>query len=221
MLKVQFPLNQDNELLIRNNIYPELGTKLEIKNAQGFNTIASLYNRLKTASDNIKSYAEASWFYYNEFEMKRLGYRKRFNLKTLFKNIGDHILYFIYSIYKLFVGYGEKPQRSFLWFLFFACFLFPIIHILNGLYVKSYHFNYDIVLANFTILRKPQFWSDFCYAVGFSLYRVIPVGYLPFQRQAIFPEGPEGLIISFLNSAVLILLAIFTGIGLKRHFRRF
>jgi len=33
--------------------------------------IAALYRRMKTALDNTKDYQQASWFYFNEFEMKR------------------------------------------------------------------------------------------------------------------------------------------------------
>lgn len=64
--------------------------------------IANMYRDLKVALDNTKDYQQAGYFYFNEFEMLRLHYRKEKGLKAKSK-------YFLYTTYKYLAGYGESP----------------------------------------------------------------------------------------------------------------
>ncbi|MEE9553268.1 MAG: pentapeptide repeat-containing protein, partial [candidate division Zixibacteria bacterium] len=105
--------------------------KYEIEDLNGFEDVASLYRRMKTALDNTKDYQQASWFYFNEFEMKRKALEEEIEnslpkwkifrwqpllwfyrqLKKIFSK------YFFYFWYKVLAGFGEKPLWSFYWFL--------------------------------------------------------------------------------------------------------
>ena len=174
--------------------------------------VANLYRRFKVALDNTKDYEQAGWFYFNEFEMKRSASKKQNRMK-----------YRLYSYYKLFAGYGEKPLWSFLWFLFFLSF-FTIINMFSGIKINSndvvnYDFNFSIEGLKATLTTN--FWSDIASAFLFTLYRIIPVGYLPFPKEQYLPIGIDGYFIAFLNTGVLILFITFIAVGLKRIFRRF
>ncbi len=181
-----------------------------------YNEIAALYRRFKTVLDNTKDYAEAGRFYFNEIEMKR---------KNLWDEIKEKkwpvpmtkILYsIIYLSYKKFTGYGEKPVRSFLWFLGFI-FTFSISHLFNGLKYSSSKnvINYDWALS---LPGIQTIWNDWLIAIKYTLACFIPKSFLPEQWANI---SSAGWFVSLLNSLVLILFVIFIGIGLKRHFRRF
>lgn len=195
-----------------------------LENLDNYEIIAGLYHRMKAALDYIKEYNEASWFYYNEFEMKRKALKERFKSNGFFSAIGDRLRYRFYGLYKQFAGYGEKPIRSFLWFIFSSLILFPLIHLSNGLYIKfgnQLPAKYNLDFSKLDFLTKEEFWNHFVYAMIFSIYRLLPLDYLPLDNSVFMPDGPSGLIWSFINSVVLILLLVFTGVGLKRHFRRF
>jgi hypothetical protein len=69
----------------------------------------------------------------------------------------------------------------------------------------------------------PNIWNwivDASYSVLFTFSRIIPVNYLPFDRSKFVPLHDD-VFISIANSFILVMLLIFIGIGLKRHFRRF
>jgi len=185
----------------------------------GYFSIALLYNRLKTAADRIKNYQAASYYYFNELEMRRRGYGQWMHDST---NLPSRMIacrnYVVYEAYRIFAGFGEKPVWSFIWFWIFTC-LFSTLHMFNGINALGRRINYD--LNSFPPLT--ELISDFGYAVIYSLYRVIPSTYLPYQADAFSPASYDfwTLLLSFLNTVVLILMIIFTGMGLKRHFRRF
>ncbi len=197
-----------------------------------FKEIAEIYLRLKTAADQAKDYHMASWFYFNEFEMKR---------KAIIEKIGTHShgtwkalrllispTLWQYNLYRLFAGYGEKPSWSFIWFGVFSV-LFTVIHLRNGIEIPVS--DGDPVLVKYILslskkglhtLLTSNFWHDAFNAFAFTIQRVIPTSYLPgFETGVSSPSGPLSFSISLMNSVVLILMVVFTAIGLKRHFRRF
>lgn len=212
--------------------------------ARSFFTIASIYRRFKASDDHAKDYRGAGRHYFNEFEMKRLGFKESAYAKKTDdiesksiqngENSGiDKIVsfgkYVLYSLYKLFTGYGNKPLLSFGWFCIMTI-IFSAFHLFNGLKIVDeicekpthiYHFDwtYKIVdIGNF---------GDFCnqtpVALKYTLYRILPQAYLPFGREGIVPlcNGPWDIALSIITTIVLLLLLVFTGIGFKRHFRRF
>jgi uncharacterized protein YjbI with pentapeptide repeats len=191
----------------------DIRRKFRLEDLNNIEDVASLYRRMKTALDYTKDYQQASWFYFNEFEMKRLALKKEaeshpHRIRRFFKKLMGR--YFLYSCYKIFAGYGEKPKWSFCWFLL-GIILFAVLNYAIGLekgipqeggipeYVES------------------SFWD----CLMFTLYRIIPVNYLPFRLEFKIPYGFWGMLIPFLNTAVLILFIAFMAIGLKRQFRRF
>lgn len=199
----------------------------EIEWPRHFKEVASLYRRMKTAMDRGKDYQESSWFYFNEYEMKRLGLkeglqRRRERLKW-WRHYGSMSVrgrLYLFNMYKVFAGYGEKPGWSFVWFLVFVL-MFSIAHLFNGIKVAAGRgINYDLML---NIPNIKSLISDLAVAAMFTLYRVIPTNYLPFNRQGLSPadSGFWDLLLSFANTVILLLMIIFTGMGLKRHFRRF
>ncbi len=98
--------------------------RYQIEDLSGLDEIAGLYRRFKTALDGTKDYIQAGWFYFNEFEMLRLYYKQVDG--TLSKS-----KYFLYTLYKYFAGYGEKPLWSFFWLTIFT-FTISIFNLLNG-----------------------------------------------------------------------------------------
>ncbi len=192
-----------------------------------YNEVAVLYRRFKTTLDKAKDYQRAGWLYFNEFEMKRLALVEELSQSKLSKNLNDRGRYLLYSLYRIAAGYGEKPLWSFVWF----CLLTPafaVVHLLSGLTIDgSFVVNYDVSLSSKGIANffDAGFLStlvkDYGTSLVFALYRLIPIGYLPSGGLQIAPMGADGLLWSFLNSVVLILLVTLTGVGLKRHFRRY
>jgi hypothetical protein len=198
--------------------------EFHIEHLDRFEEIAGLYRRMKTALDNSKDYNEAGRFYYNEIEMKRLALRDRIKKKGFFRSIYERIQYRMVGFYKFFTGYGELPFRSFIWFIFFGVLVFPLLHLLNGLRLQSDSLNiikYPLNEIFSKAILHAEFWQNYVYSIMFSLYHIFPVDFFPFTNSLLKPTGPYDIILSFLNSVVLILLVLFTGIGLKRHFRRF
>jgi len=205
----------------------ELINQFRLEGLNNFEDVASLYRRMKTALDNTKDYQQASWFYFNEFEMKRLALEDVIEnnpsrIKKIIKKIFSK--YILYISYKIFAGYGEKPLWSFLWLVIFSIF-FALLHFLSGLdpigvqvsppTIGIHH--YDSI-QEFISLR---FLRDIAISFIHSLSRAIPVNYLGVSPSGYWDSGLYGQIITFLNSVVLLILLIFIGIGLKRHFRRF
>ena len=109
-----------------------------LEDINSFDEIATLYRRFKVALDNTKDYEQAGWFYFNEYEMKRRAFKEQSKTK-----------YFIYSFYKLFAGYGEKPLWSFYWFLillmgFTFANLFSGIKLATGSIINyDFHFSWN------------------------------------------------------------------------------
>ena len=171
--------------------------------------IGSLYRIMKTALDRTKDYQESGWFYFNEFETKRK------ELKSGHKKL-------VYYLYKIFSGYAEKPLWSFIWFLI-SVVAFSFIHMLSGLNTSKGQINYDISFKWVAIknIFSGEFWGDWFNSLIFTFYRLIPVNYMPSTESSITPIGLHGLILSLLNTLILISMITFIGIGLKRQFRRF
>ena len=196
-----------------------LKEKYLLEDLKSFREIASFYGRMKVALDRIEDYQQAGWFYFNEYEMKRLDLKTKlkdtFFLKRMVKLLP-------YNVYKIFSGYGEKPLWSCWNFCFFS-FLFTIGHLLSGLKTGTDKIiNYDISFSMVTInaLFSGQFWQNFFLSFIYTLYRILPVNFWPSGIYSVSPIGLDGLLWSFANTSVLILLITFIVIGLKRRFRR-
>lgn len=196
-----------------------------IQSLRSHSDVADMYRRMKAAADRGKDYHLASGFYFNEFEMKRRDRAIRASqAEKLSTKAGAAAQLVLYSVYKLFAGYGEKTWWSFAWFLVFSG-LFAVLHLFNGFRVPGQGsatrvINYDWQRA------LPNVWQllgDFFHSVLFTLYRIIPVSYLPYQRLKfdLVDYGFWDLALTLANSVVLIVIIIFIGMGLKRHFRRF
>lgn len=194
--------------------------------------VAEIYLRLKASADKAKDYNLASWFYFNEFEMKlrNLVIRARNNKKRWLGFWIDIMSPRIwqYRLYKLFAGYGEKPNRSLSWFVI-ATLVFGVCHLFNGISIVdpegiATSVNYEVDLTDgWVTFLKGSFWSDLFQSTMFSLGRVVPSGYLPGLKINMAPleTGPWDYLLSLSNSISLILLIVFAAIGYKRHFRRF
>jgi len=184
----------------------------------GYDEISLLYLRMKTAADRAKDYHLASWLYFNEFETKRKSFLSTTKLKKILRIVLPN-KFWLYSSYKFFAGYGEKPFWSFFWFWIFTI-GFSFLHLFNGIKTSNGSFNYDWGLP---FPGWGNFLEDLGYSALFTLYRVIPVSYLPYERDKyglLYNYLPD-FALSFLNTVVLIILIIFISVGLKRHFRRF
>lgn len=198
------------QLKLSENEKTKLNESYFMSDLSGFQEIASLYRRFKVALDNTKDYEQAGWFYFNEFEMKLKKAKKKSKPK-----------FYLYLLYKIFAGYGEKPLWSFFWFLIFLL-TFTFLNLFSGIKVNLENaINYDVSWKGFTTIFTSQFWSDFFNSFLFTLYRIIPIGYLPVPREQFLPIGADGYLIAFVNTGVLILFITFIAVGLKRIFRRF
>ncbi len=194
-------------------------TKLLTKHWQ----VAELYRRMKTAADRIKDYNMASWFYFNEFEMKRMELLQKYKDK-------EHVLgrlrrrflsprLWLFNLYRVLAGYGEKPIWTITWFSF-STIIFALLHLFNGFSDRDKSINFDMCvdLPNLSNLDSDMFSS-----LLFSLYHLIPLSYFRYGTKRFAPEalGNCDVLLSLTNSVVLIMLLVFVGIGLKRQFRRF
>ncbi len=223
--------NKDDEKKIK-----ELRNEYKIKDLNDHEIIASLYRRMKTALDNTKDYQQASWFYFNEFEMKRCALEEKiesskpkWNIfqwkpfvkirQTRKKIFSKYLLYFCY---RTFAGYGEKPMWSFLWFWAFTA-IFAFGHMVFGLKsfpggVVTTEYKFFCFLSDFSV---GNFLREFASAFGYSLSQAIPKNYIPYKISNLNPINPFGITWSILNTITLLILLVFIAIGLKRHFRRF
>ncbi len=196
----------------------------KLEHLENYDSVAALYRRMKTALDNTKDYVESGWFYYNELEMKRQMLKELIKESSFFQSISSRVKYRFYGLYKMFAGYGEKPLLSFAWFWVFAAIIFPAIHVVNGFSVKLANNHIQKVSFDLTkigTVLNLEFWQDNFYSLVFSLYHVVPFNLLPLDKSIFTPNGPEGMLWSFFNTVVLIMLLVLTGIGLKRHLKRF
>lgn len=202
----------------------------EVKDLLNYKELPTLYRRLKTASDRAKDYLGAGRFYFNEIETKRQAFLRSMKKDpVLSKKFYSFIKFCAYTAYRIFAGYGEKSFRGFDCFWIFT-FAFALLHMLNGLSVPRGDGNWDPINYEWDLpfgwigtFFTSQFWHDMGNCVLFSLYRVIPASYLPGLKYEMYIPDPgiSDLALSFVNSFVLIMMIVFTGIGLKRHFRRF
>jgi len=196
---------------------------------RNYSEVAEIYLHLKTAADRAKDYHLASNFYFNEFEMKRRHILERAKSKKWWKAVPDYLWFTLHSTYKLFSGYGERPFWSLIWFGI-CSFIFAGLHLLNGIkndagnkidyaLIKSFS---DFPKLYDTYMSK-EFWGDFFDALKFSLHHALPISYLPYLKEkfSLVDHGFWSTLLSLSNSILLILLIIFIGVGLKRHFRRF
>ncbi|MEE9442586.1 MAG: hypothetical protein V3V99_07950 [candidate division Zixibacteria bacterium] len=188
----------------------------------GYSKLATLYRLMKTAADNAKDYQQGSMFYFSEFEVKKYKLRERLkNEKWVKRYSYKWINLFLYYIYKVIAGYGEKPHWSLNWLCFFSFFVFPMIHLFNGIIPQNKTIiNYDFMRSFPNLI---QLFKDYITCIGFTLVKIIPLNYLPIPKLefAMQTMGVWDYILSISNSVVLALLIIFTAMGLKRHFRRF
>lgn len=192
-----------------------------------YSEIAELYIRYKSAADKSKDYNLASWFYFNEIEMKRrqltaeiLTTKNRFYKYLKIIKPGRR---WLYSFYRIFAGYGEKPVWSFIWFCVFTS-MFTFIHLLNGIKYKMGDGTFKKI--NYKLTSEFIFevnFSDFLKSLELSISRVIPSTFLPGQPSDLstLTNNFGDFILSLANSVFLALMVIFVAIGLKRHFRRF
>jgi hypothetical protein len=207
------------------------GTRCELQ-SEGFPSerreIADIYIRLKAAADRSRDYHLASWFYFNEFEMKRRSFleqtkttdeEQRANGRGAVRTKRQRLSWLLYSVYKVTAGYGEKPQWSASWLALLA-FGWAFVHLFNGFQNGDDQLNYD----------WGGTWPGFCQAtehfglaLAYALYRIVPANYLPVERAQLGLSGTGflDLALPFLNTVTLVILIVFIGIGLKRHFRRF
>jgi len=176
--------------------------------------IATLYRRFKNSLDNTKDYEQAGWFYFNEFEMRRKACIE--NSKSKFRKLKPR--HMLYSMYRVFAGYGEKPLLSTFWFFLFWT-MFSVLNMFSGIQLSdgrliNYNVNFD-----FSEVYNPI--KDFGYSALFTITKIIPADFFPLLKDNYNHIGPDGLILSLLSSVILILFIVFIGIGLQRIFRRF
>ncbi len=186
--------------------------------------VASMYRRMKTSLDNTKDYEQSGWFYFNEYEMKRQALidkdkqkgRLKYNLKRFFSKR------LIYYWYKVFAGYGEKPLWSLIWFLLFT-FGFSIWHFFRGFDVSNGNkINYCFTsIGNWWDKFSWSFVWDFFIAILYTISHALPTSFFSDIKPDCSSGDDLDFIMLILNSVILIILIIFTAIGLKRHFRRF
>ncbi|MDD4050967.1 MAG: pentapeptide repeat-containing protein [candidate division Zixibacteria bacterium] len=216
---LRFSQKKSLALIESDGKFPSIGGPIRFPD--NYSDIAEIYLRMKSASDRAKDYQRASWFYFNEFEMKRLDNKTKKTTEPQKQGGGrSYGKFLLYSAYKLFAGYGEKPLWSFLWFLVLTV-GFSILHLFNGFNgPNGIVINYDLAL---NLPNIPTLFVNLLRAIVYTLYKIVPISYLPIQRTDIIgalpTTGDQVLII--LNFVVLGTLLVLTGIGLKRHFRRF
>jgi len=202
----------------------DLKETFKIEDLGSYSDTEILYQRMKAALDRTKSFHEAGWFYFNEFEMKRQALREKIKIGGVLKRIKDRIYLFLkYNLYLIFAGYGEKPNWSIWWLIIFT-FLFAPLHLLSGLQVgeaTTINYTFSPNLEGLKSVFSWQYGGDFFTALVYSLYRIIPVSYLPKTPTSMTPIGLDGLFLSLINTLVMILMLSFIIIGLKRRFRRF
>ena len=205
----------------------------EIKGIDNYKEILNIYRRLKTLSDEEKNYRAASRFYINEFDIKRKDYFQSAKIKIRERNrLSNSLKYCTHTLYKMIAGYGERPLQSFSWFMIFT-FIFATFHIINGFSITlikdsreifhSIQYKMDFSLEGINTLFTSEFWSDFLYSIGYTLYKILPLNYfkgLNFNFSDLNTNS-FSIIISFLNFFLLVTLIVFTGMGLKRQFKRY
>lgn len=215
---------------ITESISPEFTSErdFEFVYPNQFSEVAELYLRYKSAADKARDYNLASWFYFNEFEMKRrqlvsdIRSTKKWYVRIVKRVFG---LSWVYSLYKVLAGYGEKPMWSFFWLTIFTT-LFSIIHLFNGISVKYHGESFKDINYKLDLAWPPPFeisLTDIFFSLAFTLSRIIPTNYFPGKPMDLSPltSTPWDYLFSILNSFVLVLMVVFVAIGLKRHFRRF
>ena len=152
--------------------------------------------------------------------MKRLALKTKLNKSFFLTKI---LKMLPYNLYKVFAGYGEKPLWSCWNFSIFTIF-FSIVHLFSGLKIgndKIINYDMSFSMETISVIFSGTFWSNFFQSFIYTLYRIIPVNYWPSVTNNVSPLGLDGLLWSFANTSVLILLLTFIIIGLKRRFRRF
>jgi len=205
-------------------LFQTIEETFKIEDLSSYSDVEKLYQRMKAALDRTMDFAEAGWFYFNEFEMKRKALMENLKNMGLLKRIKNQVINLLpYNLYFIFAGYGEKPFWSFLWLIIFT-FLFAPLHLLSGLQVgeaTTINYTFSPNLEGLKSVFSWQFGGDFFTALVYSLYRIIPVSYFPKTPTSMTPIGLDGLLLSLFNTLVMILMLSFIIIGLKRRFRRF
>ncbi|MCP4581850.1 MAG: pentapeptide repeat-containing protein [candidate division Zixibacteria bacterium] len=215
----------------------KIETDYAIEELKYYNNVSAIYGSLKTLSDYAKDYQQASRFYFNEFEMKRRHLEEqiesskpkwkifRWQPCIWFNQQRKKIFsrYLLFFSYKVLAGYGEKPLWSSIWFAVFSI-IFSFVHLFSGLFKQTrtplQEMQYNVIYL-FSDIQTTQFWKDFVESLIYTVSRVLPVSYISTSPTDCYPFTTLGKIASVFNSVILIILVIFIGIGLKRHFRRF
>jgi|GEM_PF-1077101 len=204
-------INEGKNITVLNNAY-------KIEDLKDYWAIAEIYRRMKTALDRTKDFPESGWFYYNEFEMRKLALKDKKN-----KNVREKCFLFVHKIYRSIAGYGQMPIRSLIWFGLLLFLIFSPLHLLSGFKKGEDIINYKIAISydglnNFLSL---QTLKNFGISLLYTFSHVIPINYFPYQKFGFSALTTYGIFLSLFNSLSLIILVIFIAVGLKRHFRRF
>lgn len=179
-----------------------------------------MYRNMKSALDAAKDFANAGEFYFNECEMRRIGFRESADWR-------DKLWWLAYSLYYWMAGYGERPLWSFGWFVVFTM-VFAVLHMWHGFAITASNrigYSFDFSCIGWRNISRLSFWGewlgDLPSAMILALYRIIPTGYMPKDYLAFQPNvDAAGLLLIVLNSAVLLLFLTFIFIGLQRQFKR-
>jgi len=104
-----------------------------------------------------------------------------------------------------------------------------MLNLINGLAIQNAsgeptQINYDVPKSwsELYLFLRSDFSGDLGQSFVFTIQSVIPTSYLPgFNMGTTCPSDPGDFLVLLANSVVLILMIVFTAIGLKRHFRQF
>jgi hypothetical protein len=196
----------------------------EFKSPTKFREIADLYQKLKVATDATHDYRDSGAFFFNRLDMDRAFYKSQFRWPSQIGRIAAGLRYALYSLYRVFAGYGEKPLWSLIWLIIlgigfaqlqmFAGFTIPVV---NG------HRRVVQYLPCFD-LSNNCFINDFIYSLIFSFSHLnLLQSAMHFGAEGLLPYdfGIWSLILNGVNSITLLILLTFFAIGLQKQFKRF
>jgi uncharacterized protein YjbI with pentapeptide repeats len=179
------------------------------------------YRQLQHALDASQEYVEAGHFYYNRLETQRRLFAKLTTAHGahILYRVGTFVKYLVYSMFRIFAGYGEKPGQTVLALLAVWSSL-AMIHLYAGFKVNG------------RIVQGCLPWSpvssgnlldikDISWSFLYSLYHVYP-----FKSNITIPTLQlqplsNGLTLPLITSIVLLLMLALVFMSLKRHFKRY
>ncbi len=217
---------------IKNILYDDMhiNTKLNYASAASEpRRIRELYIQLKEAHDRNKDYENAGWFYFNQMEIIRKIYLYQYyglpcgliiqNIK--FRYLKNKLAAFFFWIYKIISGYGQKPVRSFCFFLI-ALMVFAWFHLYHG-FTKSgilieYSFREGTYQSIWTVI------CDYSNAIVLAFSNILPLRNY-FYGSGNSPYIPSqdffGFVLSWFNTVILLAFVSLIFMGLKRQFKRY